>query len=316
MTIPNDPIKRWWVDVTVSNPKLINLYRPTLAKILPFDLNGKASTEGCGFIIGSGENGSLVITAKHIFTEGVFKKQTPNPSYDPTSPFIPKSATLPKIEPKDLKIVWANSNTALLMNCIHLSYAESSDVACCVIVPDGEDKTKFKPAAVPLDVRVPTKGDVVRMISHTGMSVEMSEHSSPKTMAIKSGVNIRVGVVTSVYPKGYSQFKWPCFTTSIPAEPGMSGGYITYPEDGETIGACGIVCADVSKTKARKNQLLCGESIIAYSWPALALSVLGKTIYELMHEGYLSMAIGGIDEIDLIPLGNGDYRIHNRGDHS
>jgi len=124
------------------------------------------------------------------------------------------------------------------------------------------------------------------------------------------------------YPGGLRQYKWPCFTTSIPADPGMSGGFVTLPQDGKTIAVCGIVCADNSTDEARSDSLQCGDSVIACAWPALSLRVPESipstqttptyTLLEMMRAGRIDKAVGGIDQINLVERDNGDCTIERR----
>jgi hypothetical protein len=326
MTIPEDAENRWWVDVTSANPKLVNEYRPALTSFIAFGPSGKDGLLGTGFVIGRGEDFAFVMTAKHVLSQGAFKIQIPHPRFDPSSFFIPKSATLPKISPEYLKLLWADSNNATMIDCLDLIYNDSIDIACCLVSAQAGEKNVFKPNVLPLDIRIPSVGDVIHMVSHSAMSMSSDNRTIKKTLSVKRTVNIRIGVVTGVYPKGHRQYKWPCFTTSIPAEPGMSGGFITYPEDGKPVSACGVVCADASSDEARRKHTVSGESIIACVWTSLGMTlpehvsdtgkVSRKSIYNLMRDGHFHMAIGGINEIDLILTGNGDYTIHNRADRS
>lgn len=97
----------------------------------------------------------------------------------------------------------------------------------------------------------------------------------------------------------------------------MSGGFVFLPRDGMAIAACGIVCADNSEPAAEKNYMLCGESVVAYAWPALSLVVPTyltndspmRTLYEMMLVGDMPRAIGGIDHIQVIDLGNGEFTL-------
>jgi hypothetical protein len=170
------------------------------------------------------------------------------------------------------------STHASMMNVLHVGYNQTLDIACCMVAPQDEQDPPFQPVSLPIDTAVPVLGDVAHMVSLENMTVE--EHIPPtdasgtgQVLAVTRRVSIRVGVVTGVYLGGFRQYKWPCFTTSIPAEPGMSGGLVTLPRDGNTIGACGIVCADNSTPEARSNPLQCGESVIACAWTALSLRI-------------------------------------------
>jgi hypothetical protein len=129
-----------------------------------------------------------------------------------------------------------------------------------------------------------------------------------------------MGTVTRICPKGYRQYKWPCFTTSIPATPGMSGGMVIVCGRAK-LGVCGIVCADNSPEEARKgDHNVTGESIIASAWGALSMHIPKDppriinpkaptlTLYEMMQRNVLPSAIG-IENISYRDRGNGEGTI-------
>ena len=212
-----------------------------------------------------------------------------------------------------------------MVNASFVSYNETLDVACCIIAPQEKYAAPFKPTSIPIDTSVPRVGEVVHMVSHDTM--EISEIVGPadqsgtgQKFSIMKRVSIRVGVVTALYPNGFRQYKWPCFTTSIPAEPGMSGGLVLLPRDGEIIASCGIVCADIpSENKARSNWNECGESVVASAWSVLCLPVPESipatpetptmSIYELMRSGRIDEPIGGLSCIQFIESKDGNCQI-------
>lgn len=328
MPIPNDTENRWWVDVSSVNPDLVNDLRPTLISFLAFDYGQVPGLAGTGFIIaGNKDESALIFTAKHVLTEMVLDIQQPVKSYDPSSPFVPKSLKTPSLEPKKLKALWLGTGNAEMLNINHASYNDSTDIACCVLLKQELSTSPFDPISIPMNTEVPSIGDVIHMVSLAEM--EVNETIPPdkitgvgQLLTIKRGVSIRIGVVTHVYPKGFRQYKWPCFTTSIPAMPGMSGGFVYLPDEGKTISACGVVCADNSKVSTYKDYNLCGESVVACTWPALCLHTPKTipsspedptyTLFDMIREGNLNTPVGGIDHIEMVKLGNGDYTIRNR----
>ena len=204
----------------------------------------------------------------------------------------------------------------------HLSYHNSLDIACCILGPQESYATQFKPISIPLDTARPSVGDIVHMVSQG--EIEISEDLPPtdftgigQKLTIHRRVSIRIGTVTAIYPQGFRQYPWQCFTTSIPAEPGMSGGFVYLPREGMPIAACGIVCADNSTLEARTDYSLCGESVIACAWVALSLPVPQnlandspmRTLLDMMRAGDMAHAVGGIDHIQIIDQGNGDITI-------
>lgn len=327
MPIPNDTLNRWWIDASSVNPEMVNALRPSLIAFLAFDHGREPKITGTGFVISGMPDIALVISAKHVLQEGVLNIQRPVPRYSPSAQFVPASLKTPSLHPEKLKAIWVGSGYGGLLNTAHACYNETLDIACCVLTPQESPVTPFRPLSIPIDTTVPSIGDVVHIVSLDGMGV--SELKPPanitgsgQLLSIAQRVSIRIGIVTAIYPQGFRQYRWPCFTTSIPVTPGMSGGFVTLPRDGTTIAACGIVCADNSNLEAYSDYLQCGESVIACVWPALCLPLPisipsnpnspSRTIYEMMRVGDIDPAIGGIEHIEVIDLGNGNYTIENR----
>lgn len=323
MPIPGDTLKREWVDASNQNPGFVEEYRPCLISFLAFNQSHAPSIAGSGFIIGHAEDFAIALTAKHVLTGGVLGIQRQqHPRHASSALFLPPSATMPSIGESKLRACWMGSGSADLLFTRHIAYNDTLDIACAIFEPQDFFKKAFKPASILLDANEPTVGDVVHMVSLDGRQI--SDYSPPTdisgsgaTFSIDRRVSIRAGTVTGVYPQGYRQYKWPCFTTSIPAEPGMSGGMV-YVRNREPVSICGIVSADNSTEEARINNSLCGESVIASAWPALCMSVPKvidvnppmQTIYEMMKLGHMPAAIG-IDNIFCIDRANGDGTIVN-----
>lgn len=255
MTIPNDPENRWWVECSGESPDLVNSLRPALVAFAAFDRDREASFIGSGFIAAGTSDFALVISAKHVLVDGVARFQKPSPSHALSTPFTSGKSNRPSIAPDSLKAAWMGSTQAALMNVAFAGYNETLDIAACMIVPQEHLSLPFVPISLPLDTERPEVGQIVHMISHDRLCI--TEHSPPKdrsgrgqVLKIEKRISLRIGVVTNCYPNGLRQFKWPCFTTSIPASPGMSGGLVFLPNEGKTISACGIVCADSSPAGA------------------------------------------------------------------
>jgi hypothetical protein len=324
MTIPFDGEHRWWIDVSSANPAEVDRLSPSLVGFLAFGPGKEPRFAGTGFIIAGNNDMALVISAKHVFSEGVVRAQTPVPRHAPSSPFVVRSAILPSLDPRKLKAVWAGPQHGKMLNAHLVDFNDVLDTSCALLMPQEGEATGFSIAAVPLDTTLPEVGDVVHMVSLGGLNaveiVEPADASGQgQAVVVHRRIGIRIGVVTGTYPKGLRHYCWPCFTTSIPAEPGMSGGFVTLPKEGKTIAACGIVCADASTTTAQTNFYECGESIVAYAWPSLShrppLEIPPApdtplcSLYEMMRNGQMPIAIGGIDRIAYQYLGNGEAQI-------
>jgi len=326
MPIPHDIEKRWWVDAAGANPGLVNSMRPTLVTFIAFDRDRNPQPIGTGFIVAAESQFALVISAKHIFTEGVLKAQRPMPGHAPSALIVHRRDSVPSIEPERLKVLRTGDTNAAMLNAVHVNYNDTIDIASCIIVPQ-EKELITQSVSIPLDTHEPSVGDVVNMVAMEEMKVE--ELAPPEDIegkgqriSVHRRVSIRVGVVTAVYPKGFRQYRWPCFTTSIPAKPGMSGGFVYFPRDGVTIAACGIVCADNSMYEAHGDFSQCGESVIASAWMALSLQMPlampchpdtpTYTLFEMIRRGHVPQPLGGIEHISVVESENGDCVVGKR----
>jgi hypothetical protein len=322
MTVPNDPLKRAWVEVAPVNPDLVAQFRPALLCILAVAPGRSYQIVGTGFVIAANSEFALAITAKHVLVDGVARIQRPRQIHAPSAPLVAPS--LPSIESEKLRVVWMGDKHADMLTMVHAGFNETTDLACCIVVPQPNVTHPFLATSIPLDMGVPRIGDVIHMISHAGLTLDeidppIDPSGKGQSLRVSKSVSIRIGTVTGVYPGGLRQYRWPCFTTSIPAEPGTSGGFTYLPREGQTIAACGVVCADNSSQEARANQMLPGESIVGSAWPAIGLRCpeiipsepenSTSSLYSLMRSGRIDMAIGGLDHIRVVKNGLGDCTI-------
>ena len=324
MAIPNDPENRWWIEVSGSNPALVADLRPSVVAFVAFAPDREPKLVGTGFLIAAMQDLAVAITAKHVLYEGAFRTQKPMPRHAASSLFVRRSSITPSIEPKKLKMIWMGSEHAAAINAVYVGSNDTLDAACVICIPQDVDVGQFRPAVLPLDTSTPSVGQTVYLISHDKLETSNIFRSDDpnelrEAFFVEKRISIRVGVVTRIYPHGLRHYRWPCFTTSIPAEPGMSGGLVSIPAPCGTIAACGLVCADNSSAEARADQLHCGESIISSVWPMLTLCIpesippsaetKPEPLIQFMRSGRMPIAVGGIDQIDFIDLGGGDYRI-------
>jgi hypothetical protein len=283
---------------------------------------------GTGFLLEATANWAIVVTAKHVLLEGVSNAQNPDFRHAPSAFFLPDNYNAPLLDPKRLRAIWRgrDKGEVLALNIFQTSHNEAHDLAVCVVAPQLGDEGKITPISVVMDVTTPKIGDQIFMASTDEMSVvETCAPSGPgnqyQSMQISRRTNIRTGVVTGRYLAGYRQYKWPCFTTSIPAKGGMSGGLVGRWRPNQTVTACGVVCADNSTEESHCSYLECGESVIGCLWPALALNVPDripppsgerqKTIYQKIVSGHFTGALN-IESVAVNSLETGGCQIHYR----
>jgi hypothetical protein len=315
--IANDPESRAWVEIASVNPELVAQFRPSLLCMIAVAPDHSYHIIGSGFVIAASKQFALAITATHVLVDFAARIQRPAQSHAPTALFVGPS--VPSIEPQKLRAAWMGDTHTDMLIIPHVGFNATTDLSCCLTIPQAKFDGTFLATSIPLDTAVPRVGDIVHMVSNAGLAIhELVPPSDPtgkgQTVQLIKSVSIRVGVVTGVHQGGFRQYRWPCFTTTIPAEPGMSGGFVFLPRDGQTIAACGMIAH--SSEDARTNQKLPGESVIASVWPALGLRCpetiplvpngLTHSIYTMMQLGRIEMAVGGLDHIRCEEKENGD----------
>ncbi|MBI2746847.1 MAG: trypsin-like peptidase domain-containing protein [Burkholderiales bacterium] len=313
MPIPGDPENREWIELSGVNRDQVDQFRPTLISFLASDKDHQTQAVGTGFLIGAGPDVAIVLTAKHVLTPGVLNVQKPRLGHAPSTlaEFLPKSATQVSLDPKQLVVIWANSHKALHQQIVHCGYNESSDLAVCLLVKPPGGESIFPCPCIPLCTEIPQVGEIVHMVSYDKLELNTLEpvtQSAPGLFSLHRAVSIRRGYVTNVHREGYRQYKWPCITTSIPAEPGMSGGFLFIPREGTTIAASGVICADNSDEISRSNQMHAGESVIGLGYMALALMVPTqmdnaaplRSLQQMMSAGHLTPAVGGFEQFTFL----------------
>lgn len=313
MAIPGDPGEREWIELSGVNQHWVDQFRPTLISFVASGSDMQPYPVGSGFLIGAGPQMAIALTAKHVLTPGVLNVQRPHKMHAKSAlaEFLPKSATTPSIHPKNLFALWADSSKGLPLQISFSCYNESTDLAVCVLTLPPNAETPFLTPCIPIHTGVPNVGEIVHMVSYDKLAQQTLKPittSEPGAFELHRTVSIRRGYVTGVYLDGYRQYRWPCITSSIPAEPGMSGGFVFVPKDGETIAACGVVSADNSATEARGSLLHAGESVIGLTYMALGLTVPvetsdsspQRTIQQMMRDGDITPPIGGFEQFRFI----------------
>lgn len=79
MAIPEDPEGRWWVEVSGANPGIVDSLKPALVAFMGFDRDRLPQIAGTGFIISGDSEKAIVLSAKHVLTEGITRIQRPHP---------------------------------------------------------------------------------------------------------------------------------------------------------------------------------------------------------------------------------------------
>lgn len=321
--LPNDPLGRWWVRAGQDQP-IVTRFKQCLLALIVFGPAREPRLIGSAFVIGHGGALALAMTAGHVFTEGVYPSQRPAPRHAPSSSFVPPNWSPPSLDSGKLMALWIGPGNSVALSLRSVSYNYPAlDISCFLATP--QRTGVFQPATIPLSIEVPQVNDVVWMVSNaglecTGIAAPFDRDGNGHPIQIGRRVSARMGVVTGVYPDGFRQYRWPCFTTSIPVRGGMSGGFVYVPREGAPTAACGIICADHSEPEAHLKCTVAGESVVACAWPGLTLSMPTRasrdpplnTLYEMMQSGAVPAPIEGLESIEAIHEPDGEFTMRVR----
>lgn len=308
------PYGFWWSDLANTDSKSRADFRSTLVSLIAFDPDEKPHGVGTAVIIGRGSGFALALSAKHVL-DYAHSIHRPHPKFALSTPAEFLSPVVPSIAPERLLGAWMGNGRALMLRVGYVSFAQHDLMAIILQVQNEDDFKKFTPAVLGLDLAVPKVGDVVNVLTLSGLKVTETEYDGKgkaRGMEIENACAMFQGVVTQVCLGGLDQHKMACFTISVPTEKGMSGGaaYIV-GGDGEPIGVCGIISSDrYSPSYTDKYQ--CGESLIMCAFVGLALELPKTmsndgermTIYEAIKNRVVPTPIGGMEEFEVIRDGN------------
>ncbi len=309
------------MEVAPHNKERADEISDALFILVAFNPAREPKVVGTAFAIAAERQFTLALTAKHVL-DGVASIQSRGSRSAASSLFAHEAS--PDLDSTRLKAMRLGATSGDVWDVVYANYNNSTDIAAILLLPqEGQAKARL---CIPMDTSIPAIGDDVHLVSQDHLAA--TEHAPPETrdgkgqiFSLERSVSIRVGKVTGVYPDGLRQFKWPAFTTTIPAEPGMSGGFVFLPGKtlGKTISACGVISSDFSEAAARVDQSLSGDSLIASSWPALGLRVpssvpwrTGDKTYPLLsmvERGQLIAPVGGIGGFRMIEGANDDLTL-------
>lgn len=304
----DDPSGREWVELSGMNASLVSQLRPVLVSL--WGAKGESGQlAGSGFLIACSPGLGVVLTAKHVL-DMVVDIQQPRKRHAQSAlaEFLPATRSQPNVGGGNLTALWATDQYMLPLEVPFVSYNAVSDLAACLVVSKTEEATRFVAPSVPLETIPVRVGDIVHTASWNSMRQTPTSVGEVAGYEVYREMSLRRGTVTGIYPQGFRQYRWPCFTTSIPVEPGMSGGLVYLPRDGGPIGACGVICADNSSGEARHDQSVAGESVIGMSWMALGLQLPVtmsndspmRSIQQMMKDGDIPPAVGGSDQFSFL----------------
>jgi hypothetical protein len=309
----DDPLGRSWIELTSANPELVSSFRRVLLGFHTTDNNVKLGTAGTGFILGDSGDYLVFATARHV-VEYVKRLQKPHMRFD-GGYFAPDPNKLDSsILNGRLKVTVSDGDRIFFADVVHLGVNDANDVVLGMAEIPQEFRQSKIWRHIPLGIVLPNIGDPMHICSfdHDPEIKEIESDSSRRYFEIERRVTVRKGVVTEVYPRGFNQYQWPCFTTSIPASPGMSGGFAYSPTASAPVASCGIVCVDLLAERNGKNYFEEGRSLVACSFLALTCEFPSRippqgdadfvTIYDMVMTEQFPKPVGDFHRIHIDKL--------------
>ncbi len=322
-TIPDDNLGRSWVQANLEDDFRRKL-SSGIVVFIGFGPNRKAQLAGTGFVIGTNKRDGIVITAKHVLTEGIVLAQKPNRKSHASTldQFIPKSAKQPIVNKERIRAIWMGESAADMCIVHSVQFNDQLDIATCLISrqDDSKDNSHINPFA--LDTSIPQPGNKIALISSSALDlkeISINKNLENQLLSISKNIVVRMGVVTSVNPTGHRQHQFPSFETTIPVEPGMSGGLVYQPIENELIAACGVISTDFSDETSFSNFFTSGNSLMSMIWPSVGMSIPAtvppirdgpnRTIFDFIRAGEIqNLARDGV-KLSIQDTGNGNYSV-------
>jgi hypothetical protein len=280
---------------------------------------------GTGFIIGTDKEGLLlVLTAKHVVEDGAIRVQRVNGRRAPSAPGILFDTEKPKIGPMDFRAVWMGAKDADMFFVRHVAYANNLDVALCVLEAQERLRSSIHQLApaIALDTRIPPTGTSIHIIALSWLKFNDTSQSADgnRIWRVETRPVVRVGKVLSHQDEGVGH-KGPCFTTTIPTDRGMSGGFGYVPRDANPVAACGIISTSPQEDDGKIDFQVSGNSTLVGVLGALALQVPLSSepsfslLFALVKSGQVRDIAGGGQNLGIRKLGeDGECEVYRIGE--
>lgn len=279
------PSKDKWLRAKVPDYILHGILG-SLCQIVYRRKNGTDEPVGTAFVICGSEKGILCATATHVFTQIASWENDHLASMAGRK----RSDLSSAIAEKRIGIVLTDTKSHIIAPVITAYGSVECDILYFFVEYEPEKRLPPILKKIAINTDLPEEGqEVIAVAFHRSKS-----EKSRTQRTYSHTLDLRKGSVSKVFRKGHNLIKGPCFQTSIPFAPGMSGGAILmYPSDDTPLAACGVISCDISEPDSQSDGSP-GLSFAALFWPTLALGF--KTNIDGVDQGWMSL-------MDYIELG-------------
>lgn len=252
-----------WADAPTE---ALNFLDQFMISIVAFDNRGRPQLIGTAFVVGRMGSSGVAFSAAHNFDSGVRAAQFPNPTFHPTTP--PEFRMQQKLELSGSRVagIYSFQGNVFIFPVNMVAFDGVSDIAVLTMAPQRENEPWPIESTMELHPAIPSVGDKICLAGYAEMSISAIEDSLDPVQAFKAKRRtvLRRGTVTQLFLEGHYLARGPCFETTIPVYPGMSGGpaFLLPKQHGEPIRPIGIISSDPEEDDKSNNKKP-GSSIVS-----------------------------------------------------
>jgi hypothetical protein len=260
--------------------------RRVVLPIVAINSKWRVEAIGTAFVVLAFGKYAIALTAAHCL-QHIARLDAPYPrSYNSVPPWLPRPVVT-DIDLEDYKgrVLYPDATGNYQALYLAKAYAiQPSDIAVCRLeVPHKLETTvKFEKRLI-IDSSPPKAHTNVIAVGYADMTFPdpdmevLGDDAAHGKISLK--LNRRPGRVLEVYEtRGPRNESYPCFTSSIPFDSGMSGGPVLDMSDGRAC-AIGVISYDLSLGASNAG---CGEcAVSSILWPAMATKMKGEELDDI-----------------------------------
>jgi hypothetical protein len=179
MTIPNDPLGRWWLDGEFADAETRDQPNSMLLSLMAWDPGRVPRVIGTGFIIANFGRQALVVSAAHNFVHAT-RIQRPWSLSHPTAlaQFTINKTNSLSVAPDALRAVYRRGNSVDACIIGEVNFVPELDIALMTIQFQRDNVREFPREKMFLDTSVPIPGREVFALGFADMAIRDHEQES------------------------------------------------------------------------------------------------------------------------------------------
>ena len=264
-----------------------------LVSVIAFDAGTAPFLIGTAFIVAAAGRDAVACTAAHNF-EAVRRAQAPPRAHHPSalSEFLPSAVAL-NIDRTKIRAVSSDHGRFEMATLSWAIWDPDTDIAFFGLRPQHEEDVDYFQSSFLFDDELPKVGDEVAALGYAGMEIrDNASDGASRHFTVARQPLLRVGRVTSVCMDGHILCRGPCFETTVPFFPGMSGGPVMRMAREGPMKPFGIISSDPASDSHKQDRSIRGYGAVALLCPMIR--VMGEQKQDVAI-GFRSLLSAGID---------------------